>query len=120
MTVKNVYGSMLHFFLKRRGNNYSGTVLLCPLRLLTTAVIETLERILSFSASFSHYSVHAQKNPVLQFLSTVLSPFCFLISMNNNLSFCLIECCKLRRINGEDDIVERKIDSVFKLGNQKA
>ena len=34
----------LHFQKKR---NYSETVLFCPLRLLTTAVIEPLERILS-------------------------------------------------------------------------
>ena len=34
-------------FKKEIGRNYSRTVLLCPLRLLTTAVIETLEGILS-------------------------------------------------------------------------
>ena len=33
-------------FKKEIGRNYSRTVLLCPLRLLTTAVIETLEGIL--------------------------------------------------------------------------
>ena len=41
-------------FRKKRGSFYSGTVPFCPLRLLTTAVIETLEGILNTSRpSFS-------------------------------------------------------------------
>ena len=41
-------------FRKKRGSFYSGTVPFCPLRLLTTAVIEMLEGILNTSRpSFS-------------------------------------------------------------------
>ena len=81
MTVKIVSDFEAAFLLEENrtrlfrkiGRNYSGTVLFCPLRLLTTAVIETMERILSRPPLFLT-SVSAQKNPTLQFISTVHLP----------------------------------------------